>query len=501
MSILKANSGNRFSLFAFLFISLSFIGAKIYQVSTVEPFIRESYALSWDNYGYYLHLPAFVIHHDIGLEDRSWLDALNKKYQQDRPFYQAWPGQKNRLVNVYPVGAAIFNLPFFLLGHLSAKISGYDADGLSPPYQYAMIISALFYGILGFWFLRKLLIRYFNDKLSALIMLLLAFATNLFYYASYDCNLPHITLFAADTLILILTIKWHEQQKSKYAIGIGLLIGLITVTRPSEIVWLFIPLFWGIQNWKTFREKLILLKRNFAQVFLLITGMVLVGSLQLFYWKYTCGKWFSNNHVEGFDFFRPFTLQVLFSYKKGWLLYTPLMTFAILGLFLLYKKNKPLFFPFMIFFLSNLWFISSWECWWYGGTFGQRSFVESYGLMAIPLGYFLQSAFAKNIRKYVTALVLGFFLFLNQLQMWQLQVGILNGYLMTKAYYWKVFGKTKIDERWKSLLEVDRGNLPPLDSAGTGYTHKTIMLQDFENAVSANGFLICDTLGSKSKKS
>jgi len=142
MSFPKANFPSRLSLFTFIFISFTFVFVKVHQVLSVEPFIRDSYALSWDNYGYYLHLPATIIHHDVGLENREWVDVLNNTYQKDRPFYQVWGGQKNRLVNVYPVGLAVCNLPFFLGGHAAAKMLGYPADGLSPPYQWAMIFSA-----------------------------------------------------------------------------------------------------------------------------------------------------------------------------------------------------------------------------------------------------------------------------------------------------------------------------------------------------------------------
>ncbi len=502
MSLLKANSAYRLSLFAFIFISLFFVFVKIRQVKTVEPFIRDSYALSWDNYGYYLHLPAIIIHRDPGMQDRVWIDQLNSTYQKDRPFYQTWPGQKDRLVNVYPVGFSIFNLPFFCAGHLFAKISDYPADGLSPPYQWAMICSALFYGILGIWFLRKLLLRFFSDKLSAVLLLLIALGTNLYYYATYECMLPHIYLFAADTLLILLTIKWHERAQKKTALAIGLLLGLITITRPSEIVWVLVPLFWNVANRQTFKEKMRLLAQKWMHVSFLLAGMIAIGSLQLIYWKYTSGHWFSFNHTEGFDFFHPFTLKVLFSYKKGWLLYTPMMILAIAGFIALYKRQKNLFVPFLLFFLANLWFISSWECWWYAGTFGQRPFVQSYGLMAIPLGFFLQPLFAKTATKYLFAAIAGFFLVLNQFQTWQVTHDIINRELMTKEYYWKIFGRTYVQPEWDTLLEIDRGNIPPMEKVKDQYNSREIFSVDYEtrNHLRADE-LICDTLGSISNKS
>jgi hypothetical protein len=486
MSLLKTNSSRKISLFVFLFISLLFVFVKMRQVKTVEPFIRDSYALSWDNYGYYLYLPSIIIHHDPGMQDHVWIDRLNSTYQKDRPFYQVQPGQKNRLVNVYPAGFAVFNFPFFCAGHLYAKIAGYPPDGLSPPYQWAMIFSALFYGILGMWWLRKLLLRYFNDNLSALLLLLIGCGTNLYYYATYECLLPHVYLFAADTLLILLAIKWHERPDKKTAFYIGLILGLITITRPSEIVWLLVPLFWNVRGWKSLKEKFRFLLQQKLHVLLLIAGMLLVGSLQLIYWKYASGNWFSFNHTEGFDFFHPFTLKVLFSYKKGWLLYTPLMLLAIIGFIPLYKKRRDLFFPFILFFLANLWFISSWECWWYAGTFGQRPFVQSYGLMAIPLGFLFQS-FSKNVFRYTAFGLAGFFLLLNQFQTWQINHDILSRELMTKDYYWKVFGKTSIEPEWNSLLEIDRGNLPPMEQVKDQYTSKEVFSVDYEKGLHRNG--------------
>ncbi len=503
MSILKTNSVQRYSLFAFLFVSITFIYVKVRQVRSVEPFIRDSYALSWDNYGYYLHLPAFVIHHDIGIEKRAWVDSLNNKYQKERPFYQVWPGQKNRLVNVYPLGFAVFNLPFFLAGHVSAKLFGYDADGLSPPYQCAMIFSALFFGIMGMWFLRKLLIRYFNDGLTAILLLLIGLGTNLYYYATYECMLPHIYLFAADTLLILLTIRWHESPNRKTALYIGMLLGLVTITRPSEIVWILIPLFWNVAGWKSLKEKFQLFRQNIFHIVILVFGMVAVGSLQLFYWKYTSGHWFSFNHTEGFDFFHPFTLKVLFSYKKGWLLYTPMMLLAIFGFVALFKKERKLFIPFLLFFIANLWFISSWECWWYAGSFGQRPFVSSYGLMAIPLGFLLSGLHARplllRIAFYTTTLC---FLLLNQFQTWQMNHDILNRELMTKEYYWKIFGARSLNPEWNSLLEIDRGNIPPFEQVAAHYFCRQILFYDYENPKQIRtDEILCDTIGKDSKYS
>jgi hypothetical protein len=494
----KALAAGRLSFFAVIFLALLFISVKVRQVTSVEPFIRDSYALSWDNYGYYLYLPATIIYKDPGIENPEWLKALNEKYQPERPFYQTWGGHKNRLVDVYPAGWAIGYSPFFCIAHLTAGWFGYPRDGLSAPYQVMAIAAAVFYGILGLWLLRRFLLHFFSDRLTALLLLLVGTGTNLYYYATYDCNLPHIFLFAVDCGILLLTISWLKQPKLITAAGLGLLLGLATITRPSEIVWVLVPLLWPAPG--GWREKLRMLRANFIHIIVLGAMTAAVGSIQLLYWKYTTGHWLSYNHGEGFDFFRPFILEGLFSYKKGWLLYTPLMILAIAGLFFLRRKNPGLILPVAVFLVANTWFILSWECWWYAGTFGQRPFVQSYGLMMLPLGALLEAAFTRKWMRAALGSVLAFFVLLNQFQVWQVTHDVLHLELMTKNYYWKIFGRTHADPAWTQYLEVDRGNLPPFSEVASRYSGKELLSLDYESSAQP-GDILCDSSGSNSKRS
>ncbi len=489
---------NDLSRKAVIVISIVFILIKIVQINSSEDYFKKSNAIAYDTYGYYLHLPALIIHKDPGMTNKIWLDSLNKRYQKNRPWYQAWPSEKEgRMVNVYPVGIAIMWTPFFLIGHLVAGIGGYPQDGLSPPYQIMIVLAGLFYAILGMFLLRKLLLRFVNDKISAIVLLLIGFGTNLFHYATYDNTMPHILLFTFDILIILLTISWHENPKRNTSFFLGITLALVTISRPSEVVWVLIPIFWGVDSWISFKEKFRLFRTHFTHIFSLGIGLVLVGSLQLIYWKYSSGHWLYNNHVEGFDFFRPFTWKVLFSYKKGWLLYTPMMMLAIAGFVSLYKRNKKLFVPIIIFFLANLWFISSWECWWYAGSFGQRPFVESYGLMAIPLGFFLEKINLNKILWRAVGTVAILFLFLNLFQVWQLVHGILSPSLMTEKYYWKTFLKTKAEPSALNYLEIDRENLPPVSE--TNYNSHEALFTDYESRhLLRNDEIICDTFGYQS---
>lgn len=490
-----SRSSFRLSLAAVILVALVFVFVKVRQVAGDGHFIPQSYAISWDGYGYYLHLPATVIYKDPGMENRAWLDSLNAKYQEGRPFYQAVPGTSGRQVNVYTTGTAIAWLPFFLGGHAFAKLSGYPADGLSPPYQYAIILAGLFYGIFGMLLLRKLLLRYTGDTTAAFILLLTGLGTNLYMYASYECTINHVILFAFDTGIVLLTISWHENPDRKTAVFLGLCLGLVIIVRPTEIAWCILPLLWNVNGIRSFAEKFRLLKKHYADVLLLFAGTAAMGMIQLLYWKFTSGNWISNNHTEGFDFLHPFTSEALFSFKKGWFVYTPVMGLAALSLFFLLKNKNRIFIPVFSFFLVNLWLVSSWECWWYAGSFGQRAFVQSYGLMALPLALAFEAAARKKIMRFVFPSLLLLLLLLNQFQSWQYVHGIIPGDRMTGEYYRKIFGRTAYHPEWENLLEIDRGNLPPLESVKQNYRERAPLVFDFSEVKTNGALAICDTAG------
>lgn len=477
----------KYSLLLIIIFSVLFVSLKIKQVVTTENYIAQSHALSWDIHGYYAYLPALFIHNDITIKDRSWLDAINDKYHKNRPFYQLVGTDKGTMVNVYPIGQAIAMTPFFLIAHGWAKITGGIADGYSAPYQILALVGALLYMILGLILFRKLLLLFFTDQITSLTMIVIIAGTNLFYYASFDSNMPHIVLFTGTCGYLLLCYKWFEKPNTKTAFAIGLLLGWLTVTRPSELVWILVPLFWGITNCNDIKDRFLFLLKKWKDLFLLGIGLFIPGILQLLYWKLTTGYWRSYSHTEGFDFLHPFTIEVLFSFKKGWLVYTPLIILSIIGFYPLYKNNRKLFYSFTIFFILNLFIISSWECWWYAGSYSQRPFVQSYSLMAIPLGYFLLEIMNKSklIRNSFFTLT-GLFISLNLFQIWQLRAGILHSELMTKEYYFKVFGETHLDNGWNELLEIDRYSALKYEEVKSKYKESSALIYDFDKIEEPN---------------
>ena len=273
--------------------------------------------------------------------------------------------------------------------------------------------------------------------------------------------MPHSTLFALNCVVLWYIIRWHREPSLKISIVLGLLMGLGIIARPTQVFWLVVPLLWNVDSWQTLKEKSALLRAHSVKVLAFVLALAGMIFIQLAYWKYSSGKWVSYSYEERFAWTSPFFTQFFFSFKKGWLLYTPLMIFCFAGFYFLWKKRRNIFWALSVFVFLHTWIIMSWECWWYASCFSQRGAVDMYGAMIIPLGFLLVHI-TECKRRYAVpvAVLIGFCFALNLFQCWQYNHQILHADRMTATYYWYAFGRTEKDLELDIYLEPDREPFP-----------------------------------------
>lgn len=424
--------------------------------------------ISWDVSGYYWYLPTYLIYQDP--QEMAFRDSILEKYSPSWGFYQAYP-YEGHYVMKYSMGLALQYLPAFAAGHIWALCSDYPADGFSLPYQVAIHWGSLLVAFLGLWLLRGNLRRYFRDEVAALVILLIGIGTNYFNYASVDAALTHNYLFTLYALLIWLSIRWHEKPDRRYALGIGLVVGLAALTRPTDIIAGLIPLLWGWDGW---RARLALLRRRWPDLGIAALAALAVGALQLMYWKSVTGEWVVYSYQEqGFSFLNPHVVDVFFSYKKGWLVYTPLMAFSIGGLLFLWRR-KALFWVVFLFFLLNTWVVSSWDVWWYGGSFGQRAMVQSYALLAFPMAALVEAGWKRWWSRVLLLPAFAFGIALNLFQTWQAHLGGLDPENMNKAYYWRIFFNTDVTKEDQLLMD---SGVMPFRNRRLG---ETVFFRDFE---------------------
>lgn len=414
----------------------------------------EKNELSWDVFGYYLWLPATFIYDDPGMKDRAWVEQVNEKYEASGTLYQLSTNDEGEPIYFFLVGMSFFYAPFFFLGHGIAAMTGAPMDGFSAPYQYSMVFGGIAYTLLGLWLFRKVLLNFLNDRIAAIVLLVVVFATNYSHHLTLkDLETVNI-LFLLMCWLLLSTIRWHNNPKTSYIIQIGTSITLMALVKPSEVLAVFIPLLWGIKNRETFRGKIRLLWQKRKQVIIAILVCLVIALPQIIYWKLRTHHFFYDSYKNpgvGLDFNKPHLLDVLFSYKKGWLLYTPVMIFSLVGCWFLVRRRKDVALALLFYLCISFYIIASWTEWWYGAAFSCRPIITSYPILGITLGLFFEAISSKRILRYSLFGIILLATALNQFQWWQLRMFILDPYRTTKAYYQAIFLKTSVPPNAEKL--------------------------------------------------
>ncbi len=413
--------------------------------------------IGWDVSGYYMYLPATFIYAD--LKKCGFKDEILEKYRPTPDWQQGFVHEKSgNNVMKYSLGQSIQFLPFFAVGHFIAKIGGWPADGFSAPYQFMISIEAFFVAFLGLWFLRLILLRYFDEAVTATTLAAIVFATNYLDYSAINGAMTHNNLFTIYAILIYNCILFYENPKTGRALIIGGLVGLAALTRPTEIISCLIPIFWGLNIFSkdAIAERFDFFKTHFSKLLKAVIVVALIGSLQLFYWKYVSGDWIVYSYEDqGFSWLKPHLHGGLLSYKSGWLTYSPIMVFSLLGFFFMFRNKKFLSVAFLFSFLF-IYIAFAWDEWWYGGSLGQRSMVQAYPVLALPLAICIKNMFKVNFLKSLFVTILLIFTYYNLWLTYNAHGGSMYhaGY-MTKEYFWKVVGTTQFNENDLKLLDTD----------------------------------------------
>ena len=271
---------------------------------------------------------------------------------------------------------------------------------------------------------------------SAVIVVL---ASNMVFYTVYDQSVTHIYTFFMVNVLIYYLIKFKEDRRFKQ-LGVSLLFfALIGITRPTNIlvvglVFFFIPDFSFYKSLFSYSFQ----PKKLVRI-VLIVGSILC--IPFFLWKVQTGNWVVYSYGdEGFNFSKPYLREFLFSYLKGWLVYTPILILILpVGLYFLFKTNKKQFTIAVIFYAVSIYIFSSWWCWYFGAGMGQRVMIDHYILVGFLIALILKNIAPSKVKKW---LFLGFTfccIGLNLVQAYQIRHGILTGGSATQQQYWDNF--------------------------------------------------------------
>ncbi len=398
---------------------------------------------AYDVAGYYWYLPSIFVFHD--LKHQGFKDTIIAKYRMVPNFEHAMQLPNGNYVMKYSSGMSVMYLPFFTAAHLVAGALGYPRDGFSLPYQLAIQLGGFFMALLGLWYLRKLLLLFYSDAAVAISLLLLVLGTNYLNTAIIDVGMSHGWLFTIYVFLLLNSVYFHQTGQLRYAVRIGLLVGLATLTRPPEALCCLIPMLWGMDSLSlaAIKKQLNFLLSKYKMLLVAAVCAAAVISIQVIYWKYVSGNWVVYSYGNQRLYFRsPNFFNYTFDAMSGWLRYTPMMLLAFVGLlpFVWKGKNRV---AITTVFLVNYYIVCCWSIWWYGG----RAMVQSYPVLMFPLASLVTLALD---RKLLWALLAPVMLVCAYVNFWITvnyhTPGLYDNSMMTTAYFWKVVGRWHVPE-------------------------------------------------------
>ena len=294
-----------------------------------------------------------------------------------------------KVINPYAYGTGLMWLPLYIIAHLLSMVFLLPLDGYSYLYVISINLSSWIFGALAVIILYNILRRFFSDMVSFLSTLGIYLATPWFYYQFLEPSMSHMASLFTVSLFLCLIVRLYQKEKINLYL-LALVVFLMLSIRWQNLLYgvAFLPVLWQYKN----NLKLVL-----KMIVAGLVPIIIFWASQAMIWKHLYGQYFLQ--PQGKYFVRPefHGLYILFSSNRGLLLWSPIIIFAFLGFYYLYKKSKFLFVVAILAFVSQWILNGSLNDLGGGDAYGARRFIETLPFLALALGAYLEKVKFKKI--------------------------------------------------------------------------------------------------------
>ncbi len=278
------------------------------------------------------------------------------------------------------VGVIPFWLPFYLLGVLSAWLSGQVGSGMASNYQLWLDFGDWVYGLLAMFVMYQWARTRFAKRTALASTILVCLGTPFIYYMTALAPSYHMISTLLCALFFYLWDSTRQRRPLSSWFGLGLLLGLLVSTAQYYAVLLVFPAFdFGFQTAKRdFRLRNSiqhLLSARDSPACLLLTGLVIPLVPQLIAWWITFGNPLANPYTLEANWSGAHIVDVLFSSYHGLYFFAPILLLATLGWLVGVRRDPPLYLGAMIALLGIAYTTSTRIGWWAGVSFGARYFI------------------------------------------------------------------------------------------------------------------------------
>ena len=359
-----------------------------------------------DGVGYYAFARAPLIEHSLDFT-RDYQFA-NESFRGPRLDVNNQPRSDFRTVtghldNHFTVGPAILWTPFLLFAHIGVLIaralgSSVAADGFSAPYRITMALATAFYGFLGLLLAFRLARQYVAERWALFATLAIWWASSLPVYMYFNPSWSH----AHSAFVVALFLWYWHQTLSARALAqwaiLALIAGLmLNVYYANAMVLAVLAIEVARQYYlalrptssaepnSTLRVPELLLRHVLFAVVLIVCILPTLITRYIIY-----GGPFESGYIPLKDWLwrSPAFFSVLFSSNHGLLAWTPILFFAIVGLFIFWRWQRRPGTPFLAAFLAFYLFISCYPDWAGISSYGNRFFVSLTPLFILGLAVF-----------------------------------------------------------------------------------------------------------------
>jgi hypothetical protein len=346
--------------------------------------------INGDAKGYYAWLRSIVFDQDVDFRN----DYALIYPPETPPPEAAQLTPRGLVVDKYPIGLAIVEVPGFVVGHIAAKALGYPANGVSPPYQLAVVVWLQLFCLGSFVALWFGLVRAgARENVATLVIASALLATNLLQYIARPAwsHGPGVALLNF-AYLLIITAR-GARDENRRMIGLGALLGLALIVRPSNVAMAPFFVFMLASSFARWRSHI---------------GRVVFGAAPLVgihlasIWALWGSLHVSGYGDEGFTGGLTGIAGTLFSARHGLFVYHP-WYLVMLGLAVAATRNpatRRVAIGTLLSFAALTIINGMWWCWWFGEAYGNRAFIELIPALLVPAALWLSALKARTVRAF-----------------------------------------------------------------------------------------------------
>jgi hypothetical protein len=436
--------------------------------------------LQSDGFYYYAYLRSLAFDGDVNFMNDYRMLGLGDKA------YLLQPTRTGHAESAATIGPAIVWAPFFAVGHgvatrLHARGADVAVDGTSYPYRQAICVAGLFYGLLGCWFVYRLVLLFFPARIAGAAVFLTIAGSFMAWYLVKEPSMSHAPSMAA---VAGFTWAWAATRTGRslrwWAI-LGLLTGVMTLIRWQNLLFALLPGIDAlIEIWNAWRSQ----DRSKLRHALYGSAAFAVCAVaaflpQMLAWKAMYGSLIARSPIgPQIRWFDPRLSDILWSSRNGLFSTTPILYLGALGLAAFAIARPAVGVPALLAVGVMVYFNACIQDWWGSDSFGGRRFDGTIPLFAIGLAAFVHHA-ARLVQRHATGTVLGL---LGLLAIW-------NAALMGAAHdgAMRIGQPLPFDRAWGAQARVVHGWF------GNPFTYPASLIFALRNGVSPGDYDLLST--------